>query len=190
MQGLQVNGYAFVIHLMTSSMFIRQRRADNPSAVPVIFEFSPHSSTTTLRKHIENYHEQEYSDICSSNGWKNQLPKRAAVLAAQAAQAAGTTDPKLSSREPFSNEAFLHKIINWVVADDQVSDKNTNSCVNDFFFPIQSIRAIEVPELRQLFLLLHQELNDENIPKRDKLRDAILRAWKSYYCSLREKLKA
>lgn len=122
-------------------MFIRQRQADNPSAVPLIFEFSPHSSTTTLRKHIENYHEQEYINVCTSNGWKNQLPKRAAVLAAQAAQAATAT----SNPEPFSDEAFLQKITNWVVADDQVSGKHIIFVLITLFFqfsPSEQLRLL------------------------------------------------
>ena len=102
---------------------------DNPSATPIIFQFSPHSSTSTLRKHIENFHEQEYTDICSANGWKNQLPKRAAI----AAQAAATTDPN-SKSEPFSDEAFLNKIINWIVTDDQVSLKHINCFILIYLF--------------------------------------------------------
>ena len=101
-------------------MFIRQQQTDNPSVGPLIFQFSPHSSTTTLCKHIENYHEQEHINICSSNSWKNQLPKRVAALTAQAAATGVTMDPN-SNPELFSNEALLHKIINWVFADDQVS---------------------------------------------------------------------
>jgi len=111
-------------------MFIRQRQTDNPSAIPLTFQFSPHSSTSTLRKHIENYHEQEYINVCASNGWKNQLPKRAAAIAAQVAATADST----SNSEPFSDEAFLHKIINWVVTDDQVSPKYINCSILIFYF--------------------------------------------------------
>ena len=53
----------------------------------------------------------------------------------------------------------------------------------------QSIRSIENPELRQLLLLLREDMNDEDIPKRDKVHDAIISSWKAYYLSLKEDLK-
>jgi hypothetical protein len=54
---------------------------------------------------------------------------------------------------------------------------------------IQSIRSIENIELRQLILLLRDDLDDEDIPKRDKIHDAIIAAWKAYYLSLKKDLK-
>jgi hypothetical protein len=54
---------------------------------------------------------------------------------------------------------------------------------------MQSIRSIESTELRQLLLLLRDDLDDEDIPKRDKIHDAIISAWKVYYLSLKKDLK-
>jgi hypothetical protein len=54
---------------------------------------------------------------------------------------------------------------------------------------MQSIRSIENFELRQLLLLLRDDLDDEDIPKRDKVHDAIIAAWKAYYLSLKTELK-
>ena len=54
---------------------------------------------------------------------------------------------------------------------------------------MQSIRSIEGPELCQLLLLLREDLDDEDIPKRDKIHNAIIVAWKAYYISLKQDLK-
>lgn len=56
-----------------------------------------------------------------------------------------------------------------------------------FFF--QSIRSIENPELCDLLLLLRDDLNEDDIPKRDKIHDAIISSWKAYYLSLKQDLK-
>jgi hypothetical protein len=44
-------------------------------------------------------------------------------------------------------------------------------------------------ELRDLLLLLRDDMDDEEIPRRDKVHDAILQAWKGYYLSLKQDLK-
>lgn len=56
-------------------------------------------------------------------------------------------------------------------------------------FSFQSIRSIENPELRDLLLLLRDDLNEDDIPKRDKIHDAIISSWKAYYLSLKQDLK-
>ena len=77
------------------------------------FEFSSNSSNTTLRKHLAKHHRDEYIGICS-NSWRNQLPGITVPASVTITVAPGTT------RESYSNDAFLQKIVNWIVADDQV----------------------------------------------------------------------
>jgi hypothetical protein len=78
------------------------------------FEFSPISSNTTLRKHLGRHHKDEYITICSSNGWKNQLPGNTVPASVSGPGALN------ANREIYSDDAFLQKIVNWIVADDQV----------------------------------------------------------------------
>jgi hypothetical protein len=82
---------------------------DSPS-----YEFSPNSSNTTLRKHLARQHKDEYITTCSSNGWKNQLPVPGNAVPVSEPGAPNT------NKEIYSDDAFLQKIVNWIVADDQV----------------------------------------------------------------------
>lgn len=43
--------------------------------------------------------------------------------------------------------------------------------------------------MRELLLLLREDIDDDDIPRRDKIHDAILKAWKEYYISLKLDLK-
>ena len=78
------------------------------------FEFSSNSSNTTLQKHLAKHHRDEYIGICSSNSWRNQLPGITVPASVTITAAPGTT------RESYSDDAFLQKIVNWIIADDQV----------------------------------------------------------------------
>lgn len=48
---------------------------------------------------------------------------------------------------------------------------------------------MECPEFRQLLLFLREDLKEEDIPRRDKIRGAIIRAWHVYYKVLRDELQ-
>lgn len=98
-------------------MDFSQKQINNPTAVFPTFQFKPATSNSSLRKHLKSQHEEEYTNICSSNGWKNQLPG----IREQSEQS-GTTTAKVG-RESFMEDLFLQKIVNWIVADDQVSQK-------------------------------------------------------------------
>lgn len=49
---------------------------------------------------------------------------------------------------------------------------------------------IENKELRAIFLMLREELKDEDIPHRTTLRNRILEAWDEYVLSLGKQMKA
>ena len=53
----------------------------------------------------------------------------------------------------------------------------------------QSINVVECPEFRQLLRLLCQELRDTDIPRRTKLRELIIEAWRDYFQALKEDLE-
>lgn len=96
-------------------MYFSQRQNSNPSAVFPTFQFKPTTSNSSLRKHLKSQHEVEYTTICSSNGWKNQLPG-----IHEQSEESGITTTKVG-RESYTEDSFLQKIVNWIVADDQVS---------------------------------------------------------------------
>lgn len=92
----------------------RQKQTSNPTGVFPTFQFQPTTSNSSLRKHLKSQHEEEYTRICSSNGWKNQLPgiqEQSGIVPAT----------KKVDREGYTEDLFLQKIVEWIVADDQVS---------------------------------------------------------------------
>lgn len=96
-------------------MRFSKRQTSNPTATFPSFRFQPATSNSSLRKHLKSQHEAEYTRICSANGWKNQLP---GVREQSAIEQSGITKV---DRENYSEDLFLEKIVNWIVADDQVS---------------------------------------------------------------------
>ena len=48
---------------------------------------------------------------------------------------------------------------------------------------------IECPEFRQLLVYMREDLQDEDIPKRTKLRTAIMEAWYTYFPILKQELE-
>jgi hypothetical protein len=48
---------------------------------------------------------------------------------------------------------------------------------------------VECREFRQLLLFLREDLREEDIGRRNKFRDAIMRAWYAYYKVLKDELQ-
>jgi len=111
-QNLPVILFTSSILLIAKYYHCRAKKADNPTADIPSFEFSPNSSNTTLRKHLGRHHRDEYINVCSSNSWQNRLSENPQVVS-------GASN---LNRENFSDEAFLQKIVKWIVGDDQVSN--------------------------------------------------------------------
>ena len=175
--------WVFCLHLFyhfTNCWLIwfRANKADNPTINVPSFELSPNSSNTTLCKHLARHYKDECIKVCSSNSWLNKLPENASTSGA----------PNIS-RQYYSNETFLKKIVNWIVGDDQVSQYSFFKMATCTHHCFQSIRSIENPELCEL-LLLCDNLNDNDILKHDKIHDTIISSWKAYYLSLKQDLKA
>lgn len=89
---------------------------EKPNLFPpsVKFDYSSSTSTSTLRKHLMKKHEKEFVEACVKFNWDVPQP-----------QSDGNMGPissaPLPGREPFSSEALLKHIINFIIADDQVS---------------------------------------------------------------------
>ncbi|KAI4294280.1 hypothetical protein K525DRAFT_213051, partial [Schizophyllum commune Loenen D] len=67
-----------------------------------------------------------------------------------------------SPRPPFSKSAFVDAICAWIAGDDQ------------------SINVVDNPLLRNIFLLLREELHDTDIPRRAKVRDRIMELYEEH----------
>jgi hypothetical protein len=115
-----------------------------------------------------------------------QLPKvRKAAYATSSNP--DSNDQSSRPRPAFSQQTFLHYLINFVVSDDQVH------CIRfDVFFyshyHSQSINVIECREFCDLLLVLHEDLQEKDIPRRTKLRESIIKAWERWFKILKKDL--
>jgi hypothetical protein len=67
---------------------------------------------------MEREHKEDYTRVCLQKGWKNQLPS------AKFESKAGMEPPAHAGgqhRPAFSLKAFVQHLVNFVIADDQVS---------------------------------------------------------------------
>jgi hypothetical protein len=56
-------------------------------------------------------------------------------------------------------------------------------------YPWQSINVVECPEFRQLLLFLREDLREDDLPRGDKARTAVMKAWYIYYKVLKDELQ-
>ncbi|KAK7030041.1 hypothetical protein R3P38DRAFT_2775478 [Favolaschia claudopus] len=75
------------------------------------------------------------------------------------ATSGGSTSASDKKRTPFTQDAFVDAIVEWIVSDDQ------------------SINVVENEQLRNIFLMLRSELNDSDIPHRTKIRKRVIEIW-------------
>jgi hypothetical protein len=139
--------------------------------------YSVNTGTGNLRKHLISQHTKKYEEACEEHGW-NYLK----------AKVAGPTigENRKSRLPPFSPEAFLEYLVRFVSTDDQVSRSHiTTSKVGSSF---KAIRVVECPEFRDLCMLLRESLNDKDIPRRDKLREAIINQFGKEFARLKVEL--
>ncbi|KIM83096.1 hypothetical protein PILCRDRAFT_69854, partial [Piloderma croceum F 1598] len=81
--------------------------------------FSSQTGNNSLRVHLDNFHKQEYVELCNQQRWCNLLPSMRRNDTSEASIGQGTQDDL--PRSTFSRKSFLTHIINFVVADDQAS---------------------------------------------------------------------
>ncbi|KAH9037628.1 hypothetical protein EDB85DRAFT_2142326 [Lactarius pseudohatsudake] len=96
------------------------------------------------------------------NKWPYPLLTQLNVVSAH--QDRTLRDPNLP---PFSLSSFLEHLVRFIVADDQL------------------VCVIECPKFRQLLMVLREILVDANIPKRDKMREAVMSHWKKSFKGLK-----
>lgn len=172
-----------------TSMFSSDLHQKDPKkAVTIKFHFSPHTSNPSLRCHLDNHHRKAYEIFCKENKYPNQLPsfKHISAAGGQAAlDDAGRSD--LRPRMKFSAPHFIKHLVNFIVADDQVSAMSLQGAPTSS--PFQSINVVECREFRDLLILLRNDLKEEDIPRRTKIREEIMKAWEKWFTALKKELQ-
>ncbi|KAJ7936657.1 hypothetical protein B0H13DRAFT_1469856, partial [Mycena leptocephala] len=127
-------------------------------------KFSRTTSSGVLRKHLYEHHVDAWVEGCD----KLKIPIKAKEAAShvdayrvrkhQKTGATSNSEPG-KKRTPFSQEAFVDAIVEFIVGDDQ------------------SINIVENEQLRAILLMLRAELKDSDIPHRSKIRSRIMEVW-------------
>ncbi|EDR09754.1 uncharacterized protein LACBIDRAFT_325522 [Laccaria bicolor S238N-H82] len=92
----------------------------------------------------------------------------------QGSQQGQQTHPDSNTPQPqaFSQEAFFDALVEWIVADDQ------------------SLNVIDNPQLRQIFLMLREDLRDSDIPHGSTICAWIIEVWEDHLDGLEKEMKA
>lgn len=54
---------------------------------------------------------------------------------------------------------------------------------------LQSLNVVESPHLRAIFLMLREELRDEDIPRRTHIRQRVSEVWEEHNSDLEDEMK-
>jgi len=119
--------------------------------------------TSCYRRHLQGYHEEEWSEGCKSENLKpsQSLPSK------------GT------KQAPFTVEGFHHLLLKWIAVDDQVCQSCKSCCCLGTTNNNKSINVLECPEFRELLLYIGEnKLDEDDLPHRTKATIMILEEYK------------
>jgi hypothetical protein len=166
--------------LTTSSEIYGTDKSTLPDGV-ANYIYGPNTGNTNLRRHLRQIHAEEYDGAVLQHKWSYKLSSELGDPSTHDAR--NKRDPELPS---FSPEAFLEHLVRFVVADDQVSPDDL-ACFHTLT-SLQSIRVVECPEFRQMCMVLCKTLVDADIPRRDKMREAVISEWRNSFERLKSDL--
>jgi len=86
----------------------------------------------------------------------------------------------------FSPKAFMWHLVNFVIADDQVSKLYHHLLLS--LTSVWSLNVVECPEFCQLLLLLQESLEDKDIPHWTKFHKLIIDTWIAHFAVLKKEL--
>jgi hypothetical protein len=92
-----------------------------------VAKFSERTGTGVLRRHLYEYHLSEWVKGCDQLGI--QITAKGAMPAVNAFRGL-RVEPEETARKPFSNEAFVDAIVEFIVGDDQVSGERSSLLFN------------------------------------------------------------
>ncbi|KAH9050402.1 hypothetical protein EDB83DRAFT_2317167 [Lactarius deliciosus] len=146
----------------------RETYSDNQTKltkdVPNYF-YTMSTGTSNLSHHLCLIHQNDYDKAVVENRWPYPLSTQLNVASAYKDRT--LRNPNLP---PFSPSSFLEHLVHFIVTDDQ------------------SICVIKCPKFRPLLMVLRETLVDTNIPKCDKMREAVMSHWKKSFEVLKHDL--
>ncbi|PPQ77048.1 hypothetical protein CVT26_007808 [Gymnopilus dilepis] len=136
------------------------------------------SGTSTLRRHLYTKHLEDWINGCKAAGIKITATEEDVQKALEEfnrqqgleneSQATGGPVPIY---HPYSPEAFVDAIVEWIVSDDQ------------------SLNVTENPHLRSIFLMLRKELRDKDIPHRTTICNRVMEMWEKHVKDLEKDMQ-
>jgi hypothetical protein len=85
-----------------------------------VAKFGPNTATGPLRRHLYENHTEAWIADCER--LKIKIKSKEAVEYIRGfREEAGSAGPDPNARKPYSKEAFVDAIVEWIVGDDQVS---------------------------------------------------------------------
>ncbi|TFY53602.1 hypothetical protein EVJ58_g9366 [Rhodofomes roseus] len=122
------------------------------------------TGSENLRRHVDNYHREEYVKHVEEKDIPNQLGSYKDMRAAL--EQATAKGPRII----FSQELFERYLVDFIVAHDQ------------------PINIVENPEFRRLLLLCRPDMTDDDIPHRTKVTTLVMANFKKQLESLKVEL--
>jgi hypothetical protein len=119
----------------------RKAKEADPASWPskIHYEYSPNTSNTSLRPHIQKHHLDLFLRLAKEKGWTIQLPGLVSQSRSQAANEAAAS--QVRQPEKFDEKTFHQHLVNFIIADDQV-----HICSSLFHFHYAHISLFLVPE--------------------------------------------
>lgn len=145
-----------------------------------LYMYKEKTGNSNLRYHLRTHHGDVYDAAIREHGWDYKLSTN---LRGPSTQSLNSRNQRSQDIPSFSPEAFLEYLVRFIVADDQVSANDL--VVFHILTYLQSIRVVECPEFRQLCMVLRETLVDADIPRRDKMREAIITQWRTSFGQLK-----
>ena len=147
------------------------------------------AGNSTLRHHLDSWHRAEYNRLCETYGWQNRLKSFKDTQKASEAAGGSTSRGELVPRVEYSKDEFLKRVVRWMVVSDQVSSPMIHYMFWLLTYAFQPFTKVESPELRNVFLLLCNQLAPEDIPGQGKIRGLILQHFHTSFNDLVKELQ-
>lgn len=132
---------------------------------------------------METCRVESEKDTTVAKHWKRYLRR---LETRKAKQGLESSDMEGVTRVAFSKENLMEALVNFIAVDDQVCIQSHDESL--LTLATQAIRLVEVPEFRQLILLLNHTLSDKDIPHRTKVHLEVAKSWSIRFARLKQEL--
>ncbi|EKM49379.1 uncharacterized protein PHACADRAFT_201634 [Phanerochaete carnosa HHB-10118-sp] len=132
------------------------------------------ADTDNPQQHFHDNHIDAWVTACDKAGIRITAKSATAYVEAwrcRQHREAGSNVQHDDGRPQFSKELFVDYIVEWIVTDDQ------------------SLSVVDNPRLRNIFLLLHSELHDKDIPHRTTIQAQVGEVFEEYLDELSQDMQ-